>query len=154
MARGLSAHADELSPGVLFRRHRAGGCAVGITLRELAPEAFDFGFAEFWLWQRWRRGVERDVAAGYPRLKHLQWYFDEAVRAASPELSGRTAAREVGLWFAASAEEELWARESAHPSQAGGHGVLPLATWNKGRRGHEIRSLRPSGARRTSAWSS
>src|SRR5581483_10764967 len=62
MARGLRQHADDLAPGVLFRGKSSGGCAVGITLRELAPDAFDFGWFQFWLRQRWRRGIEPDVA--------------------------------------------------------------------------------------------
>jgi hypothetical protein len=110
MVSGLGAHADELAPGVLFRGTSSGGCAVGITLRELAPDAFEFGLFRFWLWQRWRRGVERDVARRHPRLKHLQWYFDEAV--AELEQAGREPqpAKAVGLWLAASAEAELTAR--------------------------------------------
>lgn len=112
MVRGLRAHADELAPGVLFRGTSSGGCAVGVTLRELAPEAFEFRWLEFWLWQRWRRGVERDVARRYPRLKHLQWYFDEAV--AQLESAGHEAmpAKAIGLWLAASAEAELAARRA------------------------------------------
>jgi hypothetical protein len=112
MVLGLQAHADELAPGVLFRGSTSGGCAVGITLRELAPDAFAFGWLRFWLWQRWRRGVERDVARRYPRLKHLQWNFDAAVaeleRAGDPQ-----PAKTVGLWLAASAQAELRARRSA-----------------------------------------
>jgi hypothetical protein len=111
MARGLRAHADDLAPGVLFRNQSSSGCAVGITLRELAPEAFNFGLLRFWLWQRWRRGVERDVARRFPRLRHLQWHFDEAVA----ELEGARypqPAKAVGLWLAASADAELRSRRS------------------------------------------
>jgi len=112
MVRGLRAHADDLAPGVLFRNQGSGGCAVGITLRELAPEAFAFGWLRFWLWQRWRRGVERDVARRFPRLKHLQRHFDEAVtelrQAGYPQ-----PAKTVGLWLAASADAELRLRRSA-----------------------------------------
>jgi hypothetical protein len=109
MARGLSAHAEDLAPGVLFRGTSSGGCAVGVTLRELAPDAFRFGWLRFWLWQRWRRGVERDVARQYPRLRHLQWYFDEAV-AELDEVGDPESAKAVGLWLAASAEAELSSR--------------------------------------------
>jgi hypothetical protein len=112
MVRGLRAHADDLAPGVLFRNHRSGGCAVGISLRELAPDAFDFGWLRFWLWQRWRRGVERDVARRFPRLKHLQWHFDEAVTELK-EAGYPQPAKAVGLWLAASAEAELRSRRSA-----------------------------------------
>jgi hypothetical protein len=109
MVRGLRAHADDLTPGVLFRNQRSGGCAVGITLRELAPDAFDFGLFRFWLWQRWRRGVERDVARRFPRLKHLQRYFDEAV-ADLKDAEYQQPATAVGLWLAASADAELRSR--------------------------------------------
>lgn len=112
MVRGLRTYADDLAPGVLFRKHSSGGCAVGITLRELAPEAFDFGRLRFWLWHRWRRGVERDVARRFPRLKHLQWYFDEAVSEVK-EAGYPQPAKAVGLWLAASAEAELGSRRSA-----------------------------------------
>jgi hypothetical protein len=112
MVRGLRTYADDLAPGVLFRKHSSGGCAVGITLRELAPEAFDFGRLRFWLWHRWRRGVERDVARRFPRLKHLQWYFDEAVSELK-EAGYPQPAKVVGLWLAASAEAELGSRRSA-----------------------------------------
>ena len=113
MVRGLRTHPDDLVPGVLFRGHNSGGCAVGITLRELAPDAFDFGWLPFWLWQRWRRGVERDVAGRYPRLKHLQWHFDEAVAELKEGGIGPAGAKAVGLWLAASAEAELTARRGA-----------------------------------------
>jgi hypothetical protein len=111
MVRGLRAHAEDLVPGVLFRNQSSGGCAVGITLRELAPEAFDFGWLRFWLWQRWRRGVERDVGRRFPRLKHLQWHFDEAVTELN-EAGYPQPARAVGLWLAASADAELRSRRS------------------------------------------
>lgn len=111
MVRGLRAHADDLAPGVLFRNPGFGGCAVGITLRELAPEAFDFGWLRFWLWQRWRRGVERDVARRFPRLNHLQWHFDAAVGELK-ESGYPEPAKAVGLWLAASADAELRSRRS------------------------------------------
>ncbi len=114
MARGLRTHADDLAPGVLFRTNKSGGCAVGITLRELAPDAFDFGLFRFWLWQRWRRGVERDVARRFPRLKHLQRHFDEAV-AELKDAEYPQPAKAVGLWLAASADAELRSRRSRVP---------------------------------------
>lgn len=113
MVRGLRAHADDLAPGVLFRGSSSGGCAVGITLRELAPDAFKFGRLRFWMWHRWRPGIERDVAQRYPRLKHLQWYFDEAVAELETVGRERKPAESIGLWLAASAEAELEARRSA-----------------------------------------
>lgn len=112
LARGLRAHHDELVPGRLFAAPHGGGCAVGIALRELAPEAFTFGRLEYWLRQRRRRGIERDVALRFPELTVLQSCFDTAV-AATREATGvpqRSAAGEVGLWFASAAEEELGRR--------------------------------------------
>ncbi len=111
MARGLREHADDLAPGVLFRSQSSRGCAVGVTLRELAPDSFHFGWLRFWLWQRWRRGVERDVARRFPRLKHLQWHFDEAVSELK-EVGYPRPAKAVGLWLAESAEAELRSRGS------------------------------------------
>jgi len=109
LARGLRAHRDELAPGRLFASPRAGGCAVGIALRELAPEAFSFGAPAYWLWHRRRRGIERDVALRFPELAHLQCCFDEAVgeTRARSGVATPVAAREVGLWFGRAAEEEL-----------------------------------------------
>jgi hypothetical protein len=113
MVRGLRAQADDLAPGVLFRGHTSGGCAVGITLRELAPDAFAFGWLRFWLRQRWRRGIERDVARRFPHLNHLQRHFDEAVAELKEVGRDPQPAKAVGLWLAASAEAELKARRSA-----------------------------------------
>ena len=113
MVRGLRTHADDLAPGVLFRGKSSGGCAVGITLREVAPEAFDFGWLQFWLRQRWRRGIEPDVARRFPRLNHLQRYFDQAVAEVSAAGSDPHPAKSVGLWFAASAEFELAGRRAS-----------------------------------------
>lgn len=112
LARGLREHRDELAPGRLFASPRSGGCAVGIALRELAPEAFDFGRLEYWLWYRRRRGIERDVAVSFPELLHLQRCFDKAVGETRDRLAldQRSAAREVGLWFAVAAERELSGR--------------------------------------------
>jgi hypothetical protein len=129
MARGLRAHADDLAPGVLFRNQSSGGCAVGITLRELAPDAFDFGLFRFWLWQRWRRGVERDVARRYPRLRHLQWHFDEAV-AQLREVGYPQPAKAVGLWLASSADAELRSR----PGPVGVTRSVPTPTARRTRR--------------------
>jgi hypothetical protein len=113
MIDGLRTHADELAPGVLFRGHSSGGCAVGITLRELAPDAFDFGWLQFWLRQRWRRGIERDVARRFPHLNRLQRYFDQAVAELEQTGHDPQPAKAVGLWLAANAEAELIARRSA-----------------------------------------
>lgn len=110
MARGLTVNADALAPGVLFRDRESSGCAVGITLRELAPDAFNFGRLEFWLWRRWRRGVEPDVARRFPQLRQLQRLFDEAVDELNELGRHEQPAKTVGLWLAACARAELRAR--------------------------------------------
>ncbi len=112
MARGLRANADELAPGALFRNRDTGGCAVGVALRELAPDAFRFGRVEFWLWHRWRRGVERDVARRFPQLQQLQRLFDEAVSEVGQAGRDEQPAKTVGLWLAAGAEAELRGRHN------------------------------------------
>lgn len=132
MARGLRRHADDLAPGVLFRGKSSGGCAVGITLRELAPDAFDFGWFQFWLRQRWRRGIERDVARRFPHLNHLQRHFDQAVAEVTKAGVSRQPAKAVGLWFAASAETELGARRAA-----------VVATRRPARRPHQLAPRAP-----------
>jgi hypothetical protein len=126
MARGLRTHADDLAPGVLFRGKSSGGCAVGITLRELSPDAFDFGWAQFWLRQRWRKGIEPDVARRFPHLGQLQRHFDRAVTEVRQTGGDPHAAKTVGLWFAASAEAELSARRATviaptRPARRGRH---------------------------------
>lgn len=142
MVRGLRGHADDLAPGVLFRGKSSGGCAVGITLRELAPDAFDFGWAHFWLRQRWRRGIEPDVARSFPHLNHLQRHFDEAVSGVKQAGGDAQPAKAVGLWFAASAEAELDARRETTALEK----ALPA---HRGRRAHP---LTPRGAE-FSRWS-
>ena len=113
MVRGLRKNSDDLVPGVLFRRKSSGGCAVGITLRELAPDSFDFGWFQFWLRQRWHRGIERDVAHRFPHLNHLQRHFDDSVKELRRAGGDAHPAKTVGLWFAASAQAELVARGAA-----------------------------------------
>jgi hypothetical protein len=119
MVTGLRANADDLAPGVLFRGRDSGGCAVGVTLRQLAPDAFQFGRVEFWLWHRWRRGVEPDLARKFPQLQQLQRVFDDAVNELAEAGHDKPPAKAVGLWLAASAEAELRAskpRRSSRPA--------------------------------------
>jgi hypothetical protein len=111
METGLRVNADDLTPGALFRGRYSGGCAVGVTLRELNPEAFRFGRIEFWLWHRWRRGVELDVARRFPQLERLQRVFDDAVSQVEQAGHDDQPTRAVGLWLAAGAEAVLQARE-------------------------------------------
>lgn len=111
LIRGIERHGDELAPGRLFRSS-GGGCAVGAMLRELDPEVYSTGGIRFWLRHGWRMRVDwyRKPLAAQPRLRHLEWSFDEAVgatRRLDARLSRGEAARRVGEWFAEDAREEL-----------------------------------------------
>jgi hypothetical protein len=117
MARGLTGNVDDLVPGALFRDRDSSGCAVGITLRELAPDAFQFGRLEFWLWHRWRREVEPDVARRFPHLQQLQRLFDQAVGELDELGRHNRPAKTVGLWLAACAQAELQARGGRAPGR-------------------------------------
>ena len=110
MARGVTVNANGLAPGTLFRDRDSGGCAVGVTLRELAPDAFDFGRLEFWLWHRWRRGIEPDLARRFPQLRDLQRLFDQAVGELKELGRHGQPAKTVGFWLAACAQAELRGR--------------------------------------------
>ena len=112
MARGVTVNADDLVPGALFRDRGSRGCAVGITLRELAPDAFQFGRLEFWLWHRWHRGIDPDVACKFPHLRGLQRLFDQAVDELNELGRHGQPAKTVGLWLAACAQAELRGRDS------------------------------------------
>ena len=129
MATGLRANADDLAPGALFRGRDSGGCAVGVILRQLDPDAFRFGRFEFWLWHRWRRGVERDVARKFPQLQQLQRIFDDAVDEVAEAGHGNQPATAAGLWLAASAEAELRARQP--PARKSGQLAEPAMGWNR-----------------------
>jgi len=109
---GLDHERGHLVDGRLFLSSAGGGCAVGVLLRELDPEAFEAGRLRFWLRHGWRRTVAsyREVAKRQPRLRHLEWIFDASVsatRRAEPALSQRAAADRVGRWIEASARAEI-----------------------------------------------
>jgi hypothetical protein len=125
LARGLERHADRLAAGRLFATAAGGGCAVGVLLRELQPEAYRQGRLHFLLRHAWRRR-----AASYggelgrnPRLRHLEWSFDEAVnrtRELEPGCSTHEAARAVGDWLLAEARAEIAWRALAAAAVGGG----------------------------------
>jgi hypothetical protein len=117
MARGVTLNADGLVAGALFRDRDSSGCAVGITLRELAPDAFHFGRLQFWLWHRWRRGVEPDVARRFPQLRQLQPLFDQAVGELNQLGRHEQPAKTVGFWLAACAQAELRGRSTPAASR-------------------------------------
>jgi len=123
MAVALERHADELVPGQLYVSRDHGGCAVGVTLRELFPDHHDCGrLAFFWHYGR-RKGLTKAQVRRFPRLRHLQWIFDESVggmRVYRPDLTIRDASRSVGLWFRAEARNELARRRARANTHAFG----------------------------------
>lgn len=123
LARGLDANYDRLVPGRLFRARSGGGCAVGVMLQELDPDAHRRGPVRFWLRDRWRRGSQSygGELARNPRLRHLEGIFDGAVkRLRGLELPKARATRVAGAWIRAEVEAELqWRgleRAAAAPS--------------------------------------
>jgi hypothetical protein len=80
LASGLERHRGQLVAGRLFKSTGGGGCAVGVMLREL--DAVPTRSApRFWLRDRWRRSVTSYSAIRkQPRLRHLEWGFDAAVK--------------------------------------------------------------------------
>jgi hypothetical protein len=129
MVTGLRESADDLTTGALFSGRDSGGCAVGVTLRELNPDAFRFGRIEFWLWHRWRRGVELDVARRFPQLQQLQRVFDDAVNEMEQAGHDEQPAKAVGLWLAAGAEGQLRVREL--PARRGGRLANARTRWSR-----------------------
>lgn len=112
LARGLSGHADGLISGRLFGPAPGQGCAVGVALQELDPERFarrDLRFRLVHLWRRRLGWYRRDQRLN-PRLRHLEWTFDESVkrlRELDQRLTDRSAATVIGCWWRAEAEAEL-----------------------------------------------
>ncbi|MFN2617804.1 MAG: hypothetical protein ABR581_11900 [Thermoleophilaceae bacterium] len=111
LMRALETHAHELVPGRLFRSRDGSGCAVGLMLRELAPERYESPSAlRFWLRDRWRRRASSyPELARNPRLRHLEWLFDSSVkelRAGRPDPSG-SFPHTVGQWILREARLEL-----------------------------------------------
>lgn len=127
---GLEKHGDHLVSGRLFTWRGDGGCAVGVMLLELAPEDYEPGTLRFWARHGWRRSVRRYGRLGKrsPRLRHLEWAFDWAVRLmreSRPDLSRRQVLEAVGLWFRTEAQAELDARRLFAATGAGGPPVEP-----------------------------
>jgi hypothetical protein len=118
LAAGLDKHGDELVTGRLFTSPGGGGCAVGVMLQELDPERFAGRGLRFWLRDRWRRGARsyRGSLPRNPRLKHLEWIFDDAaelIRRSRPGTSGPVAANAAGRWVRQAAERELRWRQAS-----------------------------------------
>ena len=115
MAAGLERHRERLVPGRLYASADGGGCAVGVMLRELEPETYARRRVRFWLRDRWRRGSRsyHDAMGQNPRLKHLEWVFDDAVKLLRSErgLTRRTAGALAGDWVREEIGAELRWRE-------------------------------------------
>jgi hypothetical protein len=114
LARGLEAHREDLVTGRLFKSRKRGGCLVGVMLRELDPARFESGRVRFWLLDRWRHRAAsyRGVVGHNPRLRHIEWTFDAAVRqvrALSPRISRAQACVAVADSFRRSVDaEKTW----------------------------------------------
>ncbi len=111
LARGLERHADRLVGGRLYAGAAGGGCAVGVMLRELEPDAYSRRL-RFWLRHGWRRRVSwyRRRLPQQRRLRHLEWLFDRAVEEARgrlPRSDRGQAAALVGRWIRFEALAEL-----------------------------------------------
>ena len=112
---GLARHGHELVAGRLFKSAGAGGCAVGVMLRELeaVPRS---GAARFWLRDRWRRSATSYPAIRRePRLRHLEWGFDAVVERLRLAGAGRDdAVAAAGQWLLELARQELaWRAQTA-----------------------------------------
>ena len=115
MAAGLEKHRERLVPGRLYASAGGGGCAVGVMLRQLEPETYARRRLRFWLRDRWRRGSRsyHDAMGRNPRLKHLEWVFDDAVKLLRSErgLTRRSAGGLAGDWVREEIDAELRWRE-------------------------------------------
>jgi hypothetical protein len=130
LASGLERHREELVAGRLFKSTGGGGCAVGVMLRELDAVPTR-GAARFWLRDRWRRSVTSYRAIRrQPRLRHLEWGFDAAVkrlREAGVERSEAAAA--AGDWLHDLTSQELAWRAATSLLSAGGRGAEGAPAW-------------------------
>ncbi len=111
LARGLRRHAEDLVPGRLYGA-AGGGCAVGVMLRELDPEAYAGSGMRIALLHGWRRRTRSygGELGRNPRLRHLEWTFDasvERLRRLRPGTPRREAARLAGGLLLREAEREL-----------------------------------------------
>lgn len=120
LAFGLERHAGRLEVGRLYADHDGGGCAVGVMLRELAPEAYRQTRLQFWVRRHRHRSVLSEPVAFerslITRLSHVEMCFDQtaaAVRVHSPEADLAAAANATGRWMAECCRAELRARSRA-----------------------------------------
>jgi hypothetical protein len=130
LAAGLERHGTELVTGRLYRSRKGGGCAVGVMLRELDPQRFECGPLRFWLVERWRRRADSysELRRRNPRLRHMEWTFDETarrLRQLEHGLSRRRAAATVGGWLLAATREELAWRSTVREYHAPGAAADP-----------------------------
>jgi hypothetical protein len=128
LASGLERHREELVAGRLFKSTGGGGCAVGVMLRELDAVPAR-GAARFWLRDRWRRSVTSYRAIRrQPRLRHLEWGFDAAVkRLRDAGVDKREAAAAAGGWLHDLTSQELAWRSATGLLTAGDGAIEPAS---------------------------
>jgi len=136
MLRGLRRHADTLVPGGLYTDDGAGGCAVGMMLREIAGEPSPDRRRRGRHARRFRfqsptiREERPDLARANPRLWHLELMFDVTCNEMGDWLgtAPHEVARSVGLWMASETQAEISLRrmEAATDAQPAA-GALPAA---------------------------
>jgi hypothetical protein len=127
LASGLQQHRGRLVAGRLFKSAGGGGCAVGVMLREL--DAVPTRTAvRFWLRDRWRRSVTSYPAIRrQPRLRHLEWGFDAAVkRLREAGVDKREAVAAAGSWLHELTTQELAWRAATGVLTAGDGAVEPV----------------------------
>jgi hypothetical protein len=136
---GLELHGGRLRSGTLFASY-SDSCACGAMIRQLHPDQFECGRWTFLVRHRWRKR-----AASYGGTlqtdMHVAWMetiFDRAVYLTLKrrnDVSERTAARAVGQWMLAEAEQELGRRydrvEAGLPAIDSWRD-LPLRRWGEG----------------------
>lgn len=117
LAHGLDRHAGGLVAGRLYDRYDGGGCAVGVMLRELSPEAFRQGRLQFMVRRHRQRTILREPTGLHrslvTRLSHVEMCFDRtavtlAEHAAAPDLAA--AANVTGRWMAERCRQRLHER--------------------------------------------
>lgn len=133
LGRGLDSEREHLVPGRLFKSRKRGGCVVGVMLRELDPKRFESGPIRFWLVDRWRQRAASygGVLRRNPRLRHIEWTFDAAVRhvrAARPGAPRAEACVAVADAFRRAVEsEQAWRSVRSAAAEASGHPVIEHA---------------------------
>lgn len=133
LASGLDKHRGQLVSGRLYKSRKAGGCIVGVMLREWDPARYEHGPLRFWMIDRWRRRARSygGPLRRNPRLRHIEWTFDGAVAellAARPGLRRAEACAAVGETFHRAVRDELaWRSARAAAEHGPSASPQPLA---------------------------